>query len=338
MEDTEQDNATFRQEGGTLWIEQARNIFTTTATRTMPPTSLELVDTLFIDDAANGLADSIAIHCSSLKKLSVVECNLMDEQLGVLIRAILQCLRRDPNSFSLVDLDVSFNKGRDTVVDGLSQILQISKLKTLTMGFQAFGEGRRIDLTPIFMSLGDTRHLKELDIGGNGIRDDDMPLLVNGLVENKSIQVLDLSQNRFTNIGLELLARNLIGMMSLVYLLLEDIRDMNEESISILSDTILPSNNYRIHTIEVSTDLMESNIVWENLLYRLDRNWSGMYEFQDEYGEINIPSPLWPKFIERICHPHRYGMTTRVPDARSILFHLIRTALSSIEAFQLYTS
>jgi hypothetical protein len=205
-------------------------------------------------------------------------------------------------------------------------LLQVSKLKKLAMGFQAFGEGRRIDLTPIFLSLKQNRYLMELDIGGNGIRDDDLPLLVDCLLENRGIQVLDLSQNRFTNEGLSFLAQNLIRMPNLVHLLLEDIRDMDQQSILILEDAIQPSRNYNIHTIEVAANLMESP-AWRRLSCRLDRNWSGVYKFQNDHGEINIPLSLWPLFVKRLCHPHLYGLTARVPDAATILYYLIPGAL-----------
>ena len=320
MSPINQDRANIYKEGSTLWAAQTSRILSPTK---HPLKSLELVETRFIDDdAVNGLVESLAAHGASLNRIGLTECNLVDEQLGALIGGIFRCLASNPGSFSLESLDISFNKGRGAVTYQLSCLLQASKLEKLAMGFQAFGEGRRIDLTPIFLSIRQNQYLRELDIGGNGIRDEDLLLLVDCLVENRGIQILDLSQNRFTNSGLSVLARNLVRMPKLVHILLEDIRDMNQQSISILADAILPSSNYKIHTIEVAASLMEGS-TWNSLAGRLDRNWSGFYEFQDENGEISIPLPLWPLFAERLCHPHRHGLTARVPDAASILYHLV---------------
>ena len=320
MHDIDQDKVSLYQEGSTLWAVQTARLLWPTR---WPLKSLELVETRFIDDdAVNGLVESLAAHGASLNRIGVIECNLVDEQLGALIGGIVQCLENNPDSFSLESLDISFNKGGGSVTNQLSSLLQASKLKKLAMGFQAFGEGRRIDLSPLFLSIRQNQYLRELDISGNGIRDVDVSLLVDCLVENRGIEVLDLSQNRFTNDGLRVLARNFIRMPRLVHILLEDIRDMNQESISILADAILSSNNYTMHTIEVAASLMEGS-TWSNLTGRLDRNWSGLYEFQDENGEINIALPLWPMFAERLCHPHRHGLANRIPDAASILYHLI---------------
>lgn len=324
MVDTDQDegNHCFL-ENSTLWARQASSILFPTGPMLV---SLELVETRFIDEAAAVLGESLAAFGASLTRFSVAECNLMDEQLGALIEGLVRCHENHPESFSLESLDISFNKGRDRTTNQLSQLLQATRLKKLAMGFQAFGEGRRIDLRPVFWSIRQNLFLTELDIGGNGIRDVDLHALVDCLGENRSLQVLDLSENRFTNCGLERLAWRLVTIPNLVHILLEDIPGLDQESVWILANALLPSNNYQIHTIEVAPKLMECP-AWCELACRLDLNWSGIYEFRDENGAINIPLSLWPLLAQRVCNPHRYGMTTRVPDFASLLFYLVPLAV-----------
>lgn len=291
--------------------------------------SLELIEVAFIDNAAMSLGSSLNLYGGSLKNLTISECNLMDEQLGQILHGLVRCHEESlqPNSISLEALDISFNKGRNVSMAGLSQLVEVSRLRKLALGFQAFGWGRRVDLSAVLEAVSQSQHLQELDVGGNGLRDEDVDMLVTNLLDNNSIQVLDLSQNRFTNIGFTRIARSIFRMKNLLHLSVEDIKDIDEASIDTLAREFRASNNRKVHTIEISDKFMASKS-WNDLSYQLDWNWSRAHDFENKREIIEIPPSLWAFFVERLYNPKRYGMATRVPDASSIIYSLLPGLLS----------
>lgn len=298
-------------------------------------TSLDLSGTRFLDDAAACLARGLRNHGGSLETICVSECNLMDEQIGALVGSLAECCAQDPPTFSLKELDISFNKSRHVSTAKLALLLYRSRLRKLSMGFQAFGEAKRIDMSAIFASIANNRYLQEFEIGGNSLRDNDMPALVSALVRNRSLKVLDISENRFTNVGIAQLADGLRQTVSLQQLLMEDIRDIDGQGIRSLVDALESSGNCNLHTIEVAEELQHSPD-WEMLTYILDLNWSGgrllmqTKEDDDEFphhahgrnGEI--PLSLWSLVMERVNFPARRILTARTPCAPDILYYMIR--------------
>ncbi len=146
--------------------------------------TLDLMGSRFLDDSVVALADGFQNHVGSLKTICLSECNLVDAQIGSLVHGLFECCSQNPESFDLEELDISFNKGGFLTTSTLSALLQISRLQKLRMGFQAFGEGKQIDLSGIFEIIANNQYLTELEIGGNSLRDVDMPSLVHGLMKN----------------------------------------------------------------------------------------------------------------------------------------------------------
>ena len=146
---------------------------------------------------------------AALKSLDVSECSLVDEQLHLLVAS----LRDHP---TLEELDVSFNKcgrrGMVAISDLLSSSTPVTKL---VMSFLAFGQGKSLRLVDEFCSaLASNRTLRELECGGNGLRDADLPGLAAALCSPASgLRSIDLSQNRFAD--LSALAARLGAMRSL---------------------------------------------------------------------------------------------------------------------------
>jgi Ran GTPase-activating protein (RanGAP) involved in mRNA processing and transport len=182
---------------------------------------LDLTDSRFLANGVNLLAQGLA-HNKSLSSLSVSECNLMDEQVSVLVRAL-------EYHTSIQELDISFNKCRHFGVNALTSLLlsNVCRLSKLSMDFQAFGECKSINLDPILAAISSSpwpspssisRHgsfLVDLGLGGNSLRDLQMPSLVDALCSNHALEKLDLSENRFTDVGIELLAKRLHEMKGL---------------------------------------------------------------------------------------------------------------------------
>jgi len=296
--------------------------------------SLDLSGTRFLDDASSCLANGLRDHGGSLQSLCLSECNLMDEQISAIVEGLVVCCRHiTPAAFSLRELDISFNKSRHRSTTYLALLLKAStRIRKLSMGFQAFGEAKRIDLSPIFAALvSSSCHLTELDIGGNNLRDSDIPSLVDALCHNSTtLQILDVSANRFTNECIALLANNFSRMTTtLQQLIMEDIRDLDHQCIPILTKALISSDNHTLHTIELdekklvvhsrkgnrSSNNNSNNVYWERLKYRLDLNWSGvrlLMQQQEPHrssrcGGSNVPLALWPLVLQRVNNTKTTG-------------------------------
>jgi hypothetical protein len=248
---------------------------------------------------------------TSLKKVCLSECNLTDEVLVPVISA----LRNNP---SITNLDLSFNKCQSETIWELARPqtrLTTTRLRNLNLGFIAFGEGRQIDLKPLFRSLIEpqphhqidissttttrffkphkffTSTLTTLQLGGNSLRDPTMKDITEMLKQNQTLERLDISQNRFTNVGVRLLAdcfesddenedapatttttTTTTTRPGLRFLNLEDNR-LDEDGVSMLADA-MEFKNCKLESIVIGETLSKT-LNGRRLMYHLDLNWSG---------------------------------------------------------------
>lgn len=295
--------------------------------------SLDLTGSRFIGHAATTLADGFRNHRGSLSTICLSECNLVDEQISALMDGLVASASIHQETFDLQELDLSFNKGRHRSVASLSLLLQMSKLRKLSLGFQAFGEAQQIDLTLVMDAVANNSCLTHLEIGGNSLCDPDMQLLVEALTRNNSIEILDVSGNRFTNDGISLLADNFGNIIKLKQLHMEDIRDIDDQCIAVMATALELSGNNVLHTIEVDEKLQQ-NTAWSLVTFYLDLNWGGSRQLLPKWSRSHVceasplvPLSVWPLVLYRVNFPDRHGMTTRVPHSPSILYHLIREVL-----------
>lgn len=258
---------------------------------------LDLTDSRILGRGLTILGNALRWN-TSLKYLSLSECNLMDEDLGPFV----QSLR---NHASLSYLDLSFNKCRQNGVHQLSHMLQLqqhhtstSKLASLNMGFIAFGSGREVDVSPIIESLClHNRSLKILQLCGNNLLDDVMGELVTMLTQNQTLEQLDLSENRFTNDGIRLLSEGLPDMLGLRYLDLQDNR-FDHNGLQLLADAI--GSNKILQAIDVD-DALANGSIGRKMAFYLDLNWSGVHLLLGCQPEGRVaPMSLWPLVLARI--------------------------------------
>ena len=229
------------------------------------------------------------------------------------------------------------------------------------MSFLAFGAAKQIDLSAFSNALSSNGTLQELELGGNSLRDDDLPCLVKVLCSSKSkLKSLDLSQNRFTD--LSCFASRLGEMKHLRWLSIEDNR-LNERSLDALLDAFsTPSStpptttttttttsttinrfNFVLEDIEMDNVVEANNPKWKLLHYHLDLNWGGRRFLSQQHGN-NIPIKLWPRIIERSNNLNTTGddadtdenddnqRLTRKPKSEDIIYYYLQTfpALTSM--------
>jgi Ran GTPase-activating protein (RanGAP) involved in mRNA processing and transport len=277
---------------------------------------LDLSETRFVGDGVRHFARGVQSN-KALQRLIVTECNLIDEQVA----QVIQAFHHHP---SIQEVDLSFNKCRSDGMDALVQFLQTTKLSKLAMGFQAFGEAKRIDLRSLSAALATTNNtcLKYLELGGNSLRDEpDMPFLVRALCVSDTLETLDLSENRFTNKGIAMLAEHLGDMASLRYLLLNDNR-FDDAGVQLLANGMASSNNHVLEDIELERQLVDTEAC-RHLEYHLDANWGGRGRFLLRNNVI-MPLSLWPLVLERPNKPEKYAVLTRFPVAADIIYCLLR--------------
>ncbi len=130
-----------------------------------------------------------------------------------------------------------------------------------------------------------------------------------------------------------MIADNLGQIQPLRELLLEDIRDIDDQCVQMLSTALVTTHNHTLHSIEVTESLQQTE-AWDWIIHCLDLNWSGSrvllerhFCSQDESCFTAIPLSLWPLVMERVNFPARYGMTSRTPHAPNVLYYLIREGL-----------
>lgn len=274
--------------------------------------TLDLTESRFLDDGAVVLAQGLGTN-QSLKSIYFSDCNLMDESLSQLVR----CLHHHP---FLEELDISFNKCRSSGMNSLTELLlNSSTLKKLAMGFQAFGEAKRIELSSFAGTLGSNNTtLKYLELGGNSLRDDDMMIIVNALCQNQTLETLDLSENRFSNRGIFLMAERMGEIQGLRRITLESNR-FDGRAVAELADAL--TDNMTLEDIEIEKVLTTINyIAWRKLAYHLDLNWGGRRLLHELH---EVPLSLWPTILERANHSEKYGLTREVM-APDIVYNFLR--------------
>lgn len=185
-----------------------------------------------------------------------------------------------------------------------SLVTQNSSLKELSMGFQAFGESKRIELQPLIIALcNSTPKLSRLEIGGNSICDGDVPYLVDMLCNNTSISSLDLSGNRITNAGIQVLSSRLKDVKGLRNLALEE-NNLRSSSLQPLAKAL--QFNLSLVDMEVDDLIASSNVnkdTWRRLAYYLDLNWGGRRLLKEHNSP---PTSIWPALLARASRPQEF--------------------------------
>ena len=300
----------------------ARQLASTPCSTTLQ--CLDLSDTLLSANCVAFLARGI-YNVRSLKYIYLSDCNLMDDQVA----EILFPLHHHP---AITELDISFNKCRSAGMEALVGILNTAPtLSKLTMGFQAFGAAKVLDLTPLIEALAVNTHLKELDLGGNSIRDKDFLSLVGALCRNSTLQVLDLSENRITNKGISFLAQRLSHLPESLRLFILEANRFDDTGLDMLSKSF-SCNSKKSHRHRSNFSLVDMGLDDEDdflgseavrrVTYWLDLNFGGRCLLQQPQDE-EIPISLWPTILARANNLTESGLTPRQPVAADIIYYFL---------------
>lgn len=195
------------------------------------------------------------------------------------------------------------------------RLLATTKLEKLKMGFQAFGEAKKIHIPPLLDALSNNVFLKELELGGNSLRDDDVPNIVDMLCANSTLEALDMAENRVSDHGISLLADRLDDFAALLRLGLESNR-FGEAGIGFLAQAL--KLNLVVQDIEVDDELKKGGN-WKKVAYYLDLNWGGRNLLQAN----NVPPSLWPLVLARASNS-KDSWTTRTVEAADIVNCILR--------------
>ncbi|KAL3945472.1 MAG: hypothetical protein SGBAC_000443 [Bacillariaceae sp.] len=258
---------------------------------------LDFSESRFLNDGPRFFAQGLAVN-QTLEIVNFADCNLMDESVSHLVDALR-------HNQPLVNLDISFNKCRSMGVAALASLVtQKPSLKELSMGFQAFGESKQIELQPLILALGNyTSKLTRFEIGGNSICDGDIPYLVDMLCSNTSISSLDLSGNRITIAGIQVLSSRLKDVKGLRHLALEE-NNLRSSSLQPLANAL--KSNLSLVDMEVDDLIASGNVnedTWRILAYYLDLNWGGRRLLKEH---SSLPASIWPALLARASRPQEF--------------------------------
>jgi Ran GTPase-activating protein (RanGAP) involved in mRNA processing and transport len=144
---------------------------------------------------AEGLRDNKSLKCIKLRYVG-----LHDDAAGTLITGLC-------GHANLKTLDLSFNHLRN--LEPISRLLLSSEchLSELSLGFQNLWQTPRIEISAIVGALSENNSIHNFSIANNKLSDSDSELLVTALMENSTLEVLDVRENLFHDQGIIKLAR-----------------------------------------------------------------------------------------------------------------------------------
>ena len=284
---------------------------------------LDLTDSRFVGNGVEFLAAGLRDN-QSLRIICLSDCHLMDEQLAAVVRSLIP-----QKSSALRELDICFNKCRTQGVQALTELVRNSStLGCLRLGYQAYGQGKSIDVDPLLQVLTTNTNLvlQELELSGNSLRDPAMPSIVNLLQRSHTLKTLDLSDNRFTNQGIEMLASRMNEYQRLQKLLMEDNR-FDHVALDRLAHGM--QRNFALLELETSVDKNEPKGSLDKLSYYLDLNWGGRKLLHDETE--NLKMGLLPLLMGRVNDEQaRQKIDSRNIQREDILYYFLRNCYALV--------
>jgi len=264
---------------------------------------LDCSESKFLYDGLRLFVEGLSMN-RTLARVIFVDCNLMDEPLAQLLNSL-------SHNQPLVEVDISFNKCRSLGVAALANLAtHCETLQELSMGFQAFGKSKRIGLAPLFRALSESSSkLMRLEIGGNNLCDGDIVDLLDMLCMKSSVTAVELSGNRLSDHGTEMIAERLKDIQGLRYLALEE-NKLTHLSLTILAKSL--ESNLSLEDLDLDDIIYQNDMTretWTRLAYYLDLNWGGRRLVR---GHDSIPLSLWPTLLARASRSRGLNFTRTV--------------------------
>jgi Ran GTPase-activating protein (RanGAP) involved in mRNA processing and transport len=184
---------------------ESANVLRELIRRNKTITSLCLAHNAFGHDVAavRSIAEGVRRN-TALQQLDLSGCRLADQGISVLANAL--AIRND----SLLELNLEYNcitsRGVQALVD--SSVGAIKTLTNLCLDFNLFKSEGAIILADA-LGRNAMPSLERIDLGRCGIDDDGFVALVSALVQNTSLQILNLRYNDFGERGYMALAESL---------------------------------------------------------------------------------------------------------------------------------
>lgn len=169
--------------------------------------SLTLIDlslNMYEENDILALADMLKVN-KVLKTLNLGLVNLFESKAPEYFVAALS------QNLSLTHLETTWTKLAPTIWDVLSQNQHLQKLY---LPLSEFG-------TILGLNLSINTGLRELNLRKTNLKDSDLKIIADGLLENKTLEILRLAKNKFDGIGILKLAESLLVNKTLKFLDLE---------------------------------------------------------------------------------------------------------------------
>ena len=224
----------------------------------------------------------------TLKYIDFTSCNLTDDQMSKLIKAL-------HGHSNLETLKFQSNNCGPKSSEQISSMLRSSRcnVRDLDLGFQLRNDPQRTKMNclPIIKALRTNKTLTRLDLTCNRLDDGDATFIADTLTTNTTIEELFLTRNEFTETGIKTIAHRLPDMKHLKKLSLWGNRGLTEKTAGLLLDGL--KNNIELQSLNLFRHFHCSH----QIQYTTTINQSGGRKlFQ---SKTELPLGLWPSVFER---------------------------------------
>jgi Ran GTPase-activating protein (RanGAP) involved in mRNA processing and transport len=187
---------------------------------------------------AQGLASN-----QTLKTLDFSACNLTDKQMSIICQSIL-------GHPTLETLILNSNNCGTLTGQQIATLLKHTscRIQKLDLSFQQREINKKLECQPIIEALRKNQSLKILDLTCNLLDDNDLELIGCVLTENTTLRELFLARNKFTNIGIQILANQFRSMKGLQKISLWGNKFTEDGALAILDGIKV---NTELHTINL---------------------------------------------------------------------------------------
>lgn len=230
--------------------------------------------------------------CDALKdKTSLVEINLSDNAFGGRSVDPMVPFLTTNRSFQILKLNNNGlgPAGGAIIADALLQSAKLSKqegkpsnLRVVTCGRNRLEDGSASVWAEAFRAHGG---LTEVSMPQNGIRMDGIAALVRGLAECKTLELLDLQDNTFGDLGSEAISGVLQRWPALHTLNLSDCVLAAEGELSPVVSTLVTGSNPKLHTLQLQNNNFESD-TFSLLAEAVSSQLAGLRRLELQWNEI----------------------------------------------------
>lgn len=233
------------------------------------------------------IADALRDN-SAIQSITFEQCGIADAQLAMFVGCARHCS-------SLQKLSLEGNICRTAGAIELGLLIKELAIQNISLHNQRVEGEQRLEVAPIASSLrGDRCTLKFLDLSRNCLKDEDVRLLMEALVDsNRSLETLHLDQNDITDVGAGHIANALSNLAALKTLALPE-NPVGATGAGLILNAL--PENYTIETFIVPYGIsqIQRKIRWYGNLNR-----GGRRLFTTPH---DVPLSVFPLAFQRVNH------------------------------------